>query len=160
MRLNLNLFIDEVIIKANVGSIFAVVSIIDFVKVCPIDGTKAHWTRFAGGEDFVTRKVESIQLLACFTDSCNLCMGCWVVEKSHSIASFSNNFSVPGNNGTEWSTAISYTISREIDCPPHQFFFRHYDWYFIRHYLLVRISVCRCGRILLGVQPHYQLSYG
>ena len=69
-------------------------------------------------------------------------MRCWIVVEGNAIAPFGNNFTITSNDSTKWTAPISYTVGREFDSSPHQFFFRHFGCillvlFFLFTYLLI-----------------------
>lgn len=91
MGMGSNLFIDKVVIEANLGGIFAIVAIVDTVETGPIDRTQTHGTGLARGVDFAAFKVVGVQLTGCLTDTVHFGMSRRVIVDRHCVRCLSND---------------------------------------------------------------------
>ena len=135
--------VDKVVIEVNIGSILAVVGIVDAVETGPVDGSETHGARLAGGVNFVATEIESAQFATSFTDACHFGMGRGVVKNSNAVGSTCHDFSVLGDDGSEGASAALDAFCREAYGLAHHLFVLFCDIHTIIIMCRLVLTVCK-----------------
>ena len=116
-----NLLVYKVVVEAYLGSVLAVVGIVDVVEMSPVNGSKTHWARLARGVDVASAEVEGAKAACCLAYAVYLGMCCWVVVDGYAVGCFGYNLVAFGYHGAEGTASVAHTLFRETNGAAHQF---------------------------------------
>ena len=117
--------IDEVIVKADVGSVGTRIGIIDLVEMRPIDGTETHRARLTRTIDFTAREIKGLEFVTRLTDGIDLGMSRRVMVFCHTVTGFGDDLAITGDDSAKRTSAMMNAADAQCDRPTHQFFFCH-----------------------------------
>ena len=113
--------VDERVVETCPGSIVLVATIIQVVKVRPVDGSQAHGARLARGVEVAPREVERAQPAGGLADGVDLGMGGGVVVGRHAVGALGHDDTVLHYHGGEGAAArftlsTDRAIARRMNC--------------------------------------------
>ena len=104
---NGELAIDEGIVEAGGRGVSGRGGEGDLGRASPVNGTKAHWAGFAGGEQFTVIELKGFETFAGFADGDDFGMGGGVVGGRDAVDTCGNEGAILCNDGRERAAAIA-----------------------------------------------------
>ena len=109
-----NLLIDEIVVKVNVGGINLGVGIVNAFHTGPVECAQAHGARLTTAIHNAAVELKVAGDGACTPNGVNFGMGCRVIVKRHGVATGRDNLSVFHNHSSEWASSAINVLAGNL----------------------------------------------